>query len=239
MTNITLSSAEHMKMFFAGADWLLRNQDTVGGWPVGVIFNKDRKKFPGADELPEGWHSAMAQGHALSVLSRAWLASGGDAKYSDAAVKALDLYSVSSQEGGFVARFMHDSPWYEEYPTEPSSFVLNGFMYSLLGLHDASEMFGELGNKAMADTAEELFKSGLNSLRKLLPLYDTGSGSVYDLRHFTMPGSPPKTARWDYHSTHVNLLYVLSTLDDAGDDLLLKVADRWRGYMVGQRAEHN
>lgn len=26
--------------------------------------------------------------------------------------------------------------WFEEYPTTPGSFVLNGFMYSLIGLHD-------------------------------------------------------------------------------------------------------
>lgn len=33
--------------------------------------------------------------------------------------------------GGFV--------WYEEYPTTPSLFVLNGFIYSLLGLYDLKE----------------------------------------------------------------------------------------------------
>lgn len=27
---------------------------------------------------------------------------------------------------------------------------------------------------------------GMLSLKKMLPLYDTGSGSVYDLRHFTL-----------------------------------------------------
>ena len=62
---------------------------------------------------------------------------------------------------------------------------------------------------------------------------------MYDLRHFTMPGTPPKPARWDYHATHVNLLYALSTLDEEAGGLLEAVADRWRLYMVGRRAEHN
>ncbi len=29
--------------------------------------------------------------------------------------------------------------WYEEYPTSPPTFVLNGFMYSLLGLFDLKD----------------------------------------------------------------------------------------------------
>jgi heparosan-N-sulfate-glucuronate 5-epimerase len=238
VTNVSIASSEHLKMFYSGADWLLKNQDRAGGWPVEVVFNKDRKKFPFADELAEGWHSAMAQGHAMSVLSRAWLTSK-EAKYADAAIKAIDLFSVSSEEGGFVAKFLDKFIWYEEYPTAPSSFVLNGFMYSLIGLNDLKEMLEEKGDSVeIVEKAGELLVEGLKSLRALLPLYDTGSGSVYDLRHFTMKGSAPKLARWDYHSTHVNLLYVISTLDEE-DDFLLNTAERWRGYMVGNRAEHN
>ena len=60
---------------FQGADWLLRNQDSSGGWPNGVVFNKDRSKYAGANEIAPGWHSAMAQGHAMSVLVRAYSAS--------------------------------------------------------------------------------------------------------------------------------------------------------------------
>ena len=55
-----------------------------------------------------------------------------------------------------------------------------------------------------------------------------------------MPGTPPKPARWAYHATHINLLYALSTVDDENNrGLLVGVADRWRRYMLGQRAEHN
>lgn len=35
----------------------------------------------------------------------------------------------------------------EEYPTTPSSFVLNGFMYSLIGLYDLKETAGENSGK--------------------------------------------------------------------------------------------
>ena len=55
------------------------------------------------------------------------------------------------------------------------------------------------------------------SLTALLPLFDTGSGTTYDLRHFTMNregGTAPKIARWDYHATHINQLLALSTIQD-------------------------
>ncbi len=32
-----------------------------------------------------------------------------------------------------MAEFLGSLPWYEEYPTSPSTFILNGFIYSLLG----------------------------------------------------------------------------------------------------------
>ncbi len=91
----------------------------------------------------------------------------------------------------------------------------------------------------------------MSSLLALLPLYDTGSGTVYDLRHFTGAGAgadaasaasaPPKLARWDYHAVHTNLLYVLSTVASSQGEreFLAATAERWRGYMMGKRAEHN
>merc|ERR1712150_330533 len=95
------------------------------------------------------------------------------------------------------------------------------------------------------------------SLETILPLYDVASGSVYDLRHVTMPGVEPKVARWDYHSVHINLLYLLSTIDQQQikndikhsvkknvpeiekESILLSIAERWLGYMIGKRAQHN
>ena len=110
-------------------------------------------------------------------------------------------------------------------------------MYSLIGLYDLAETLRDKGHDF--EVAKGLFEAGLDSLRRLLPLFDTGSGSVYDLRHFTMPGSEPKVARWDYHSTHINLLYLLSTIDGDSESLLLETADRWRNYMIGKYAKHN
>ncbi|CAH2241033.1 jg4103 [Pararge aegeria aegeria] len=176
-------------------------------------------------------HSAMSQGHAISVLSRAFYRSG-DAGYLRAAQRALYLLDVPSHAGGVKAMWMDKYLWYEEYPTKPPLFVLNGFIYTLLGLYDLHVIEGENS----ISLAKKMFDDGMVSLKALLPLFDTGSGSFYDLRHFTL-GVSPNIARWDYHATHVNQLYLLSGLDP--DPILINTAKRWEGYMQGKRAAHN
>ena len=248
VTNVSLSRQEHLAFFSAGADWLAANQDARGGWPVDVVFNKDHGKYARADEVAPGWYSAMAQGHALSVLTRAHrhaaAAPADRARYLAAGLRALPLFRAPSEDGGFVAHFMDDPDlvWYEEYPTAPATFVLNGFMYCLLGLYDLQAALVESGGDHAGQLADAraLFAAGMRSLRTLLPLFDAGSTSAYDLRHFTMHVAP-KLARWDYHAAHINLLYVLSTLDDGdgADAVLADTAERWRGYMLGKTAGHN
>lgn len=61
----------------------------------------------------------------------------------------------------------------------PSSFVLNGFIYSLLGLYDLNAT----APLELTREAGQLFEQGMISLKRMLPLFDTGSGSIYDLRH--------------------------------------------------------
>jgi heparosan-N-sulfate-glucuronate 5-epimerase len=241
ITNLTLSTRKSLRFFFHAADWLIQQQDDKGGWPVGVTLNKDQSKYSQADEIPPGWYSGMGQGHAMSVLTRAYKFSK-DEKFLLAAIKALHLFEIPSSEGGVVARFM-DTPhiWYEEYPTKPSSFILNGFMYSLLGLYD---LWATLEAEAPRFQTElklsrKIFDDGIESLFAILPFYDSGSGTFYDLRHFSM-STAPKVSRWDYHSTHINLLHTLSTLvDGKSKSFFLSTADRWLGYMTGNRSKHN
>ncbi|RVE40927.1 hypothetical protein evm_014423 [Chilo suppressalis] len=225
--NFTVSGSEHTAQFLAAATWLTAHQrQTDGGWAVPV-----RRRIPGVTDLRPGWHSAMSQGHAISVLSRAYHRTG-DVLYLSAAKKALFLLDVPSAEGGVKAMWMDKYVWYEEYPTKPPLFVLNGFIYTLLGLYDLHVIEGENS----ISLAKKMFDDGMTSLKTLLPLFDTGSGSFYDLRHFTL-GVSPNIARWDYHATHVNQLYLLAGMDD--DPILINTAKRWEGYMQGKRAAHN
>ncbi|KAK8384878.1 hypothetical protein O3P69_014445 [Scylla paramamosain] len=226
IANVTLASAEHLHHFYDAADWLLRHQDQQGGWSIPV----PRKVISGVLELGAGWYSAMAQGQAMSLLVRAAHHSG-DPRYLRAAARATSLFTINATQGGVRAYFPGNTVWYEEYPTNPSLFVLNGFIYSLLGLYDLKEFSND-----ESDNSRELFDIGMRSLKTLLPLYDTGWGSLYDLRHFTTHVAPNR-ARWDYHTTHITQLLLLASLDP--DPILSTTALRWKDYMNGHKAKHN
>uniref|UniRef100_V9KEB4 heparosan-N-sulfate-glucuronate 5-epimerase n=1 Tax=Callorhinchus milii TaxID=7868 RepID=V9KEB4_CALMI len=225
--NIIIATTAHMPAFFAASDWLVRNQDERGGWPIMVT----RKLGEGFKSLDPGWYSAMAQGQAMSTLVRAYLLTK-EQVYLNSALRAIAPYTLKSQDHGVKAVFMNKYDWYEEYPTSPSSFVLNGFIYSLLGLYDLRETASE----KVGQEANKLYERGMESLRAMLPLYDTGSGSIYDLRHF-MLGTAPNLARWDYHTTHINQLQLLSTIEDA--PIFKEFMKRWKTYLKGGRAKHN
>lgn len=226
--NVVLANSHHLAQFYYAADWLVRHQDKRGGWPIAVT----RKLADGQLELPPGWYSAMAQGQSISVLIRAYLRTKRH-EYLDAALRSTAIFNIPSSLGGVRAMFVDRFPWYEEYPTTPSCFVLNGFIYSLIGLYDLKTV----APSGEASEATKLYDEGIVSLKAMLPLFDTGSGSVYDLRHFTLSGTAPNLARWDYHATHVNQLLLLSNIDP--DPLFQSIGQRWIGYMKGKRAPHN
>lgn len=223
--NITLSHSAHVEGFIAAANWLIRNQNSFGGWSIDV-----RRKIEKSVMKP-GWHSAMAQGHAMSLLTRAYRYTK-NRTYLEAALKATEVFSLKSEERGVLATFLDRYNWYEEYPTNPSLFVLNGFMYSLFGLYDLKQT-APLDRRAVA---EKLFNDGIRSLQALLPLFDSGSGSFYDLRHVTM-GASPNLARWDYHTLHISQLWIFYDL--TGEILFKDIAERWTAYAKGKRAKHN
>lgn len=225
--NITLSSTAHLDHFFNAANYLLNHQDYKGGWPIMV----QRRLIPGVLELDPGWYSAMGQGQSISLLVRAYIVSK-EVKYLRAAEKALNVFDINSTDGGVKATFAGVYDWYEEYPTIPSSYVLNGFIYSLLGLFDLKET--STGNGA--EHASRLYENGMKSLKNMLLMFDTGSGTFYDLRHLSL-GVAPNRARWDYHTVHINQLHLLSLID--GDSLFSATAMRWTDYMKGKVSSHN
>lgn len=224
--NVTLMQNNHETAFLASARWMLKNQDKKGGWPIPV-----QRKIKTGVQLKPGWYSAMAQGHAISLLVRAHHFTK-DKKYLNAAKEATKLFHVLSKDNGILAVFMNKYKWYEEYPMTPSLFVLNGFLYSLMGLYDLKETLPQDERSEV----KKLFQDGMTSLRAMILMYDSGSGTIYDLRHLTM-GVEPNLARWDYHATHVNQLTWVTMIND--DPLYKNVLKRWQGYFKGIRAKHN
>jgi hypothetical protein len=180
------------------ADWLVRTQQRGSGkW----LYRFDYRA-PGAGLLPAPWASALAQGQALSLLRRAYHRTHAR-RYLEAARRALRPLQVRVTRGGLLRRWK-DRPFYEEYPTvEAPTYVLNGFQQALLGLYDLADV---------SPTARRQFHAGLDTLERMLPLYDLGDGrSTYSLAHLYWP-SPPTAATSSYHLSHVGMLLLLNRI---------------------------
>ena len=169
------------------ANWLVRHRRADGSWRYGFPFT-----VVGFPPLRRGWVSAMAQGQAMSLLWRAYRLRPR-AAYRRAAVGALGPFRRSTAAGGVVADF-DGVPWYEEYPTQPGSHVLNGYLFSLLGLYDVAPWSAEAGR---------LFRRGVASLRARIGRFDRPGGSYY------LPGLP---ASGYYNRVHVDLLGAIDYL---------------------------
>jgi hypothetical protein len=131
-----------------------------------------------------------------------------ESRYGDAALRALGPLTTTVEKGGVLRTFEgHD--WFEEYPTPTPTHVLNGYLFALLGVHDVGELMDHAA-------AREMFEEGLETLDRVLPLYDLSSRTSYDLLHYTRtPATAPNPARWSYHE------------------------ERWLGYLHGKALPGN
>ena len=177
-----------------------------------------------------GWISGMDQGLALSVYARAYLATK-DRAWIDAGDQALAFLEVPFPDGPMtnlsdLDPSLADYIFFEEYLVDPNVYTLNGYMFTLLGFYDWWKVAG-------SEKAGDLFAEGIVSLEKLLPYYDIGTFSTYDLGYIThgkpylMPIKPHVAAR--YHAFHIAQLRALYSV--TGNVTLKNYAEKWQGYV--------
>ena len=177
-----------------------------------------RFPLPHTFPLSIPWTSALSQGQAASLLVRiAKLTS--DERYEQAARAALVPMRRASADGGVVA-LLDGHPFFEEYPTDPPSFVLNGYMFGLWGSYDVAVGLGDA-------SALELLQEGLDGLASNIGRFDTGYWSRYDL----YPHRVTNIASLAYHELHVDQLRATALLTDREE--LAEAADRFAGYRNG------
>lgn len=203
--------AEYKEKLIQCADWFVDNlvEHCNGVW--GWEHTYDNQLY----NLKKPWLSALAQGQALSVLARAYLEMNKSI-YLETGIKALKAFFVPVADGGLIAR-LSGGDFFEEYPSEVPSFVLNGFIFALWGLRD----FHLVSSNS---EARERYQTGLKTLRDCLSEYNIGwlNWSRYDLFPFRVSN----ITSIFYHKLHIQQLLAVGLLTN--DKYFEKLAASWQ-----------
>lgn len=125
--------------------------------------------------LTKNWVSAMAQGECLSFYLRMYQIMNS-ALLLEKCHQIFKAMLVPVAENGVKIIDENGFHWLEEYPSTPSSYVLNGFIYALFGIQDYYRVTGS----AIAEI--ELTKY-LKTIEKNIERFDAGFWSYYDLHY--------------------------------------------------------
>jgi heparosan-N-sulfate-glucuronate 5-epimerase len=216
------------QQFLTLADGLIRLQSKDGSFRYNFTFYKPELENA---VLKPGWVSAMAQGEALSVYSRAYRLTG-NIKYLNAGTASLHLLQVPKAKGGVMTDLGDINPklknyiWFEEYVTPTNNYTLNGFMFTILGLYDWSKLNVE--KKYGSSRANLLFTGSIKSLEQVLGKYDLGGFTMYDLSYYTMKTKIPHIVP-EYHAIYIYQLQSLYSI--TGDKYLLDKSRLWASYV--------
>lgn len=221
-----------LDLFNHAARKLLEMQDEIGA----LRYPFEWRYYLTGEMYPVGWVSGMAQGQALSVYARAYYLFGDDT-FLEAGEKALEFMLTPVEEGGTLATLADLHPSLdgylivEEYIATPASYTLNGFMFSLLGLYDWWQVNPKqrVGSHARA---AEAFNAMIRTLVKILPYYDIGGFSAYDLGYITHQRELPHIGLL-YHAVHIYQLHALASIveDSYLKNQLTYIERIWRSYV--------
>lgn len=178
------SDERHVGVFRKVAQWTTENLDADGGLAV----------YPQLGIATEVPYSAMTQGQAASLLTRAWSVDHIP-KWLEASRRAIGLMLTPVEQGG-TARRVPTGIVLEEGVLTPANTVLNGWVFAAMGLRDLWLVDIER-RSALIDPLD----ATINALIDALPAFDAGWWSRYDSAgHLASPF---------YHQLHVALLEAL------------------------------
>ena len=201
------SHADHLKSFHAQIHWLRENAvtrpDGTTVWPYHFDWQEGRCL------LKAPWISAMSQGLGISALVRAFRLTRDDGLLS-LCEQSSRVFERSIEDGGVRTR-QGTHVLYEEYPGYPLARVLDGFLFSLLGLYD-------LAQALRSSRIQQLFEEGIDGLKFKLADWDyRGKWSWYGTHGYLCPPH--------YHRLNGTLLQVLGRL--TGEPLLVRYGEQW------------
>lgn len=159
------------------------------------------------------WTSGLAQAQALSVLLRAW-GLGVDGAGAEVIQEALAPMMRGVGSGGFQGTDRSGCLWWLEYPTDPTSGVLNGHMFAVLTMLEVGEF---LDHNVLA-VAEQ----GVQTVKAMLPEFDTGRWIRYDRRYRRLCS--------EHYLHHVYLPLIAALHEATRDPVFERYLHRWRRY---------
>ena len=187
--------------FLKFVDWFYQNAEinkTLGiRWMTDVSLPQYKNSDP--------WQSAFSQSRGISILLRGFQLTDNK-KYIEMAEKSLIPFTKAVSEGG-VTSFTKWGPFYEEYTAQIPTLVLNGMIFSLWGIYDFMRVFPE--NKL----AKKIFDDGISTLKNILPEFDLGFWSRYNLCEADWyPQIDPATIGYQrLHVTQLEMLFKLTS----------------------------
>lgn len=196
-----------LEIFRKQIDWLEAN--AVVRSDGAVVWQMNFDYFVGGLRLASPWISAHAQGLAISALVRGWRVFDRP-RLLELLRGSVRIFSLTVAEQGIRIAF-NDEPLYTEVPGGPAPGILDGFMISLLGLHD---LLVETEDREV----KRLFDEGIAGLKKALPYWNYRDKWSWYSRHAYL--SPPA-----YHCSHHLLLQTLSRL--TGEPTFARYAALW------------
>jgi Spy/CpxP family protein refolding chaperone len=116
------------------------------------------------------WTSSLSQGTGLQALARAAVQTGRQAEVFAATRKGLAIFRRATPAGVRVK--VPGGTHYAQYSFAPGLRILNGFVQSVVGLHDYAELTGNT-------RAQKLYDTGNREAQREVPAYDTGAWSLY------------------------------------------------------------
>jgi len=199
-TYLKTKSEADKQRFLKFVDWFVENAQTDNKLGVRWLTNVELPQY----HNPGPWHSAFSQSRGISILLRGYQITG-EKRYAEMAKKALIPFTKSVSEGG-VTSFSQWGPFYEEYTASVPTLVLNGMIFSLCGIYDFVRVFPH------NTLSRKLFDDGILTLKRILPEYDLGYWSRYNLcKASWYPEIDPATISYQrLHITQLEMLYRLT-----------------------------
>lgn len=214
-TRVAAYGLSNYNLFADSGDEVAKNLVLkVADWFLGKENARYEYNFDWQD-LKAPWISCMAQGEAASILVRAFILTN-DSAYLNHAKKSLAPFFEEVPHGGVRSYLADNSVFLEEYPSSRPGHVLNGFLYSIIGLEEYCRVSKD-------EDALTLFDELVKSLVDNIHLWSANSWSLYEIRE---PSA--KMANYctpSYHNLQISQLKWV--LEHRASDKLGEIVEEW------------